>query len=86
MFLEKDYDERRRFARRLRELRLRQGMTQVELSRRMGFAHSSTISSIEHARRLIHHEELPAFAVVLNCSVDELLTESKDAGSGSPAP
>lgn len=78
--------ERRRVARRLRELRLARGMTQAELSRRMGLAHPSSISSIEHGRRPIYQEELPILAAALECTVSELLAELRDFSSLYPLP
>jgi len=80
------FQERRRVARRLRELRLSRGMTQAELSRRIGFAHPSSISCIEHGRRPIYQEELSILAAALECTVNDLLPEPRGASSLYPAP
>lgn len=78
--------ERRRVAQRLRELRLARGMTQTELSRRIGLAHPSSISSIEHGRRPIYQEELPILAAALECTVNDLLPEPRGVSSFYPVP
>ncbi|MCR9148871.1 MAG: helix-turn-helix domain-containing protein [Rhodobacteraceae bacterium] len=83
---ESQFQERRRVAQRLRELRLARGMTQSELSRRIGLAHPSSISSIERCRRPIYQEELPILAAALECSVKDLLPETRDTSSRYPVP
>ena len=80
------FQDRRRVARRLRELRVALGMTQAELSKRMGFAHPSSISSIEHGRRPIYREELPVLAAALKCTVSDLLPATRELSSGYPVP
>lgn len=78
--------ERRRVARRLRELRLARGITQTELSRMMGFAHPSSISSIEHGRRPIYEDELPILAKALECTVNDVVPEQRGLSSLYPVP
>ncbi len=63
---------------RIREARLDQGLTQVELSRKLqteqGIILSpNTISGIERKQRTVWHPELLAFAEVLNVSPTWLL-------------
>ena len=62
---------------RLRALRLRRGMTQMALARALGFAHPSSVSSIEKGRRPVNDEELAQIARMLRCSVGALLGPEK---------
>jgi transcriptional regulator with XRE-family HTH domain len=62
----------------LRTLRLKRGLTQAELGRRLGYAYPSSISSIENARRPVYREELTALAKALGCDPDELIPEPRD--------
>jgi len=58
---------------RLRDLRRRRNVTQATLAKALGFAHPSTISSIEKGRRSVSDDELKCIAQVLRCSKDSLL-------------
>lgn len=48
-------------------------MTQTALARELGFAHPSSITSIEKGRRPVTAEELAQLARVLRCSVRTLM-------------
>ena len=50
-----------------------QGMTQLELAKRVGLRHNSTISMYEAGLRQIDADRLPEFAAALGCGVAELL-------------
>jgi transcriptional regulator with XRE-family HTH domain len=78
MTTEKQDKARRRIAHRLRALRLRSGMTQAELGRRVGFASATSISSIELARRPLYGDEAAVFAQALGCGERDIL--GPDAG------
>lgn len=84
MHNETQYKERIRVAQRLRELRMSKGMTQAELCKRLGFAHPSSISSIEKARRPLYRAELKAFAQALDCEVDDILGVSEQRSECYP--
>ena len=58
---------------RLRDLRRRRNVTQEALAKALGFAHPSTISSIEKGCRPVSDDELKCIAQVLNCSKASLL-------------
>ena len=58
---------------RLRDVRRRRNVTQATLAKALGFAHPSTISSIEKGRRPVSDDELKCIAQVLKCSKDSLL-------------
>ena len=73
-----NYRERRHFADRVREIRLRQGLTQTELANRLGFAHPSSISSIELGRRPVYVDEVPMLAKALGCAISELLPDKEN--------
>ena len=57
---------------RLRELRKRRGMTQVELAQELGITQSQ-ISDYENGAVRLHGALLAAFAKALNATSDELL-------------
>ncbi|WP_234237379.1 helix-turn-helix domain-containing protein [Ruegeria pomeroyi] len=67
-----DYQQWIGFGSRLRDLRLRRGMTQTALAKSLGFAHPSSISNIEKGRRPVVEAELSRIAEALNCSLEEL--------------
>ncbi|MCU4653334.1 helix-turn-helix domain-containing protein [Roseibacterium sp. SDUM158016] len=73
MWNERRFEERHRIARRLRKLRLERGLTQTELCARLGYAHPSSISSIEKGRRPVYRSDLLRFAEALDCDLDDLL-------------
>jgi transcriptional regulator with XRE-family HTH domain len=58
-------------AMRMREIRVRQGLKQAEVARRMGLD-PSIISLLERGRRLVPRSRVPALAAALGVSVDEL--------------
>lgn len=59
---------------RIRELRRKAGLTQVELADSMGVAQNS-VCGWETEVALPRSRELPALARVLGCSIEELYTE-----------
>jgi transcriptional regulator with XRE-family HTH domain len=67
--------------RRLKELRLRRGMTQVEVARELGI-NQSAVSEYEKGEIRIHAALVAGFAKVLRASADEILALDKPQGDG----
>jgi transcriptional regulator with XRE-family HTH domain len=63
----------------MRRIRLRQGLEQAEVARRMGLA-PSMISLWERGRRLVPRSRVPAVAAALGVSVDELRGQGRRPG------
>ena len=60
---------------RIRSLRLAAGMTQEELSRRMGYkGKSATVSQWESGKRMPRTKDSPRLAKVLGCKVEDLIS------------
>jgi transcriptional regulator with XRE-family HTH domain len=62
---------------RMREIRVRQGLKQAEVARRMGLNPSVT-SLWERGRRLVPRSRVPALAAALGVSVNELHGQATD--------
>jgi transcriptional regulator with XRE-family HTH domain len=67
--------------RRIRELRRRQGMTQIELAAELGI-NQSAVSDYEKGEVRIHAAMLAGLAKVLKVSADEILGLEKVRGNG----
>jgi transcriptional regulator with XRE-family HTH domain len=65
---------------RLRNIRVRQGLKQAEVARRMGLDPSIT-SLWERGKRLVPRSRLPALAAALEVNVDELRGQTPEIGS-----
>lgn len=61
----------------LRKMRLRCGITQTELARRLG-VRQNTITQWEAERRYPHVKEIVKVADALECTLDELLREEDE--------
>ena len=67
--------------RRIRDLRKRQGMTQIELAAELGI-NQSAVSDYEKGEVRIHAAMLAGLARVLKSSADEILGLEKTKGNG----
>jgi transcriptional regulator with XRE-family HTH domain len=67
--------------RRIRDLRKRQGMTQIELAAELGI-NQSAVSDYEKGEVRIHAAMLAGLARVLKSSADEMLGLEKPKGNG----
>jgi transcriptional regulator with XRE-family HTH domain len=67
--------------RRIRDLRKRQGMTQIELAAELGI-NQSAVSDYEKGEVRIHAAMLAGLAKVLRASADEILGLKKVRGNG----
>ena len=67
-------DPQQQIGQRIREARLRAGLSQVAAADALGIARP-TLTSIEAGRRSVRAEELVRFAAVLRASVYELLSD-----------
>lgn len=73
----------------IRAERARRGISQVELSRRMGWSRQ-TASNVETGVRSVLAHELPALCGALGCTLDRLLADAPEDArrklglSGSP--
>jgi transcriptional regulator with XRE-family HTH domain len=65
----------------MREIRVRQGLKQAEVARRMGLDPSMT-SLWERGKRLVPRSRVPALAAALGVSVDELRGQAPVAPTG----
>ena len=63
---------------RIREMRKRAGMTQMELAKVLGVDRSS-IAKWERGYNAPRTSMLPKVAAAMNCSVDELYNSAQDA-------
>lgn len=63
---------------RIRELRRRAGITQIQLAERMGVI-QSTVASWESEVALPRARQLPLLAQALGCSIDELYNRDEKA-------
>lgn len=70
------------FSRRLNELRLKRGLSQVELARKAGLP-ASSISHFESGSRRPSLENLGRLAVALNASMDVLMGRPEPVPAGS---
>ena len=68
---------------RIKRLRLRAGLTQEELAEAMGYERQSSVSMWETGERKVPSDKLLRLAHVLNCTVDELLSDSADAAESA---
>lgn len=70
MSMEKhDYEARKRIGKRIYDLRMQKGMTQVQLSEATG-VHQPNIARIEAGRYAANLDTLERIAKALGCSVD----------------
>ncbi len=70
-------------ARKLREVRLRRGMTQVEMAQKLGIS-QSLYSEYERAELRLHAGLVAGLAKVLRSSADELLCIKPSKDNGMP--
>ena len=61
---------------RIKKLRERSGMTQLELAKRMG-VEQNTISQWENGTRFPRADKLPQLARLLGCTIDELFEKEE---------
>ncbi|MEV5038837.1 helix-turn-helix transcriptional regulator [Peribacillus frigoritolerans] len=57
---------------RIKELRIKQGLTQVDFAKRLGYKHPSIISEIESGKKGLSANKLPLVANVLGVDINSL--------------
>ena len=57
---------------RIKELRLQQGLTQIDFAKRLGYKHPSIISEIESGKKGLSADKLPLIADVLGVDINTL--------------
>ncbi|GAB6254499.1 helix-turn-helix domain-containing protein [Peribacillus sp. N1] len=57
---------------RIKELRIKQGLTQVDFAKRIGYKHPSIISEIESGKKGLSANKLPLVANVLGVDINSL--------------
>ncbi|MBK5459253.1 helix-turn-helix domain-containing protein [Peribacillus sp. TH27] len=57
---------------RIKELRIKQGLTQVDFANRLGYKHPSIISEIESGKKGLSANKLPLVAHVLGVDINSL--------------
>ena len=60
----------------LRELREEKGFTQLQFAQKLGLKSASTVSMWETGDRLPRTEKLKEIADLLECTIDELLSDN----------
>jgi len=73
------------FGMRLKEIRKRRGVTQVDLAQRLGI-HQSLISQYEHGSIRLHGALIVRFAQALGTTADQILSLKTDSESGNGHP
>lgn len=76
-------EQQHRIARRLKALRGQAGLTQAELSDRLGFNDRQTLAAIEAGERRVSPDELVRAAAVLGTEVDAFLDPFRLIGEGA---
>jgi transcriptional regulator with XRE-family HTH domain len=57
---------------RIKELRIKKGLTQVDFAKRLGYKHPSIISEIESGKKGLSANKLPVVANVLGVDINSL--------------
>lgn len=73
------------FGRRMKEIRQKRGLTQVELSQRSGFT-QARVSELEHGSRMPNLVTILRIAAALDCKVAELMSIFDEEGLPSLLP
>ncbi|MFY0691933.1 MAG: helix-turn-helix transcriptional regulator [Paracoccaceae bacterium] len=73
---------RREIGTRVRRLRRKTGLTQIELAEAMGHSGSSRINQIEFGRVRLYAEELPRLCNALKCSLSDIVGPDACPGEG----
>lgn len=66
----------------IKELRIRQGITQLQLSEKMGIT-QATVALWESGDNYPRADKLPEIARVLRCTVNDLFLENNDRQKGA---
>jgi len=62
---------------RIKQLRLKQGMTQETFAKKIGYRHAAIISEIESGKKKLSSDKLPIVANVLDVDINSLFFEEK---------
>ncbi|KNH23891.1 transcriptional regulator [Priestia megaterium] len=62
---------------RIKQLRLKKGITQEVFARKIGYKHAGIISEIESGKKKISSDKLPLVASVLEVDINSLFFEEK---------
>jgi transcriptional regulator with XRE-family HTH domain len=62
---------------RIKQLRLKKGMTQDAFARKIGYRHAGIISEIESGKKKLSSDKLPIVANVLGVDINALFFEEK---------
>ena len=73
------------FGQRMKEIRQKRGLTQVELSQRSGFT-QARVSELEHGSRMPNLVTILRIAAALDCKVAELMSIFDEEGLSSLLP
>jgi len=73
------------FGQRMKEIRQKRGLTQVELSHRSGFT-QARVSELEHGSRMPNLVTILRIASALDCKVAELMSIFDEEGLSSLLP
>lgn len=65
---------------KIRELRIRAGLTQQAVSEGLGYRHQSTVAMIESGERKLPVDKIPLLANILGCEIAELFEDETKAG------
>ena len=57
---------------KLKELRKKAGLTQKELSKRIGYKHQSAVGMMELGERKLPSDKIPILAEALGCEIKDL--------------
>ena len=68
---------------RIRDLRLKRGLTQAQLSRNLGLKSQSTVAMWENGHRKPPSTILPRLAEELGCTIDELFARDLPSQGGA---